>query len=116
MTHEDEEIKDLKNFIENYEEFLEDLLDYISAGAITKDDLQSLKESRDQNIYWDYFLIDESQDWQVKEKEILYKLFGHSSIIIAEVYNVKNKKINYIKINIYPDGGISRIRAYGRAE
>jgi allantoicase len=29
---------------------------------------------------------------------------------------MKNKKINYIRINIYPDGGISRIRAFGRAE
>jgi len=25
-------------------------------------------------------------------------------------------KINFIRINIYPDGGISRIRAFGRAE
>jgi len=29
---------------------------------------------------------------------------------------MKNKKVNYIKINIYPDGGISRIRAYGSTE
>ena len=29
---------------------------------------------------------------------------------------MKNKKINYIRINIYPDGGISRIRVLGRAE
>ena len=29
---------------------------------------------------------------------------------------MKNKKINYIKINIFPDGGISRIRAYGKPE
>jgi len=29
---------------------------------------------------------------------------------------MKNKKINYIKINIYPDGGISRIRVMGKAE
>jgi len=29
---------------------------------------------------------------------------------------MKNKKVNYIKINIYPDGGISRIRAFGRSE
>ena len=27
---------------------------------------------------------------------------------------MKNKKINYIKINIFPDGGISRIRAFGK--
>ncbi len=29
---------------------------------------------------------------------------------------MKNKKINYIKINIFPDGGISRIRAFGTPE
>jgi len=29
---------------------------------------------------------------------------------------MKNKKINYIRINIFPDGGISRIRAFGIAE
>ena len=29
---------------------------------------------------------------------------------------MKNKKVNYIRINIFPDGGISRIRAFGRAE
>ena len=29
---------------------------------------------------------------------------------------MKNDKINYIKINIFPDGGISRIRAFGKVE
>jgi allantoicase len=29
---------------------------------------------------------------------------------------MKNKKINYIRINIFPDGGISRVRAFGRPE
>ena len=29
---------------------------------------------------------------------------------------MKNDKINYIKINIFPDGGISRIRAFGKPE
>jgi len=29
---------------------------------------------------------------------------------------MKNKKVNYIKINIFPDGGISRIRAFGIVE
>jgi allantoicase len=27
---------------------------------------------------------------------------------------MKNKKINYVKINIFPDGGISRFRMYGK--
>jgi len=29
---------------------------------------------------------------------------------------MKNRKINYIRINIFPDGGISRIRAFGKVE
>ena len=29
---------------------------------------------------------------------------------------MKNIKVNYIRINIFPDGGISRIRAFGRVE
>ncbi len=28
---------------------------------------------------------------------------------------MKNNKINYIKINIFPDGGISRFRIFGKA-
>ena len=28
---------------------------------------------------------------------------------------MKNKKVNYIRINIFPDGGISRIRVFGKA-
>ena len=27
---------------------------------------------------------------------------------------MKKNKINFIRINIYPDGGISRIRAFGK--
>ena len=29
---------------------------------------------------------------------------------------LKNKKVNYIRINIFPDGGISRFRAFGKAQ
>jgi allantoicase len=28
---------------------------------------------------------------------------------------MKKNKINFIRINIYPDGGISRIRVFGKA-
>ena len=43
------------------------------------------------------------------------KLYAHKK------HNFKNKlmqnnKINYIKINIFPDGGISRIRIFGKVE
>ena len=29
---------------------------------------------------------------------------------------MKNKKVNYIRINIFPDGGISRIRAFDKVD
>jgi len=29
---------------------------------------------------------------------------------------MKNRKVNYIRINIFPDGGISRVRAFGKVE
>jgi len=29
---------------------------------------------------------------------------------------MKNNKINLIKLNIFPDGGISRIKIFGRAD
>jgi len=28
---------------------------------------------------------------------------------------MKNKKINFIKINIFPDGGISRFKVFGKS-
>jgi len=29
---------------------------------------------------------------------------------------MRNKKVNYIRINIFGDGGISRIRSFGKDE
>ena len=45
----------------------------------------------------------------IKPKKITRKSFSK----FGELINTKNK-INYLKINIYPDGGISRIRTYGK--
>ena len=42
------------------------------------------------------------------------KTFMLTKNIIFKTKLMKNKKVNYIRINIFPDGGISRIRAFGR--
>ena len=41
---------------------------------------------------------------------------GGSSLDVAKYvgFKLKKNKINFIRINIYPDGGISRIRAFGK--
>ena len=41
------------------------------------------------------------------------KLKPHDDLKISKL-NFKAKKINYIKLNIFPDGGISRLRIYGK--
>jgi len=58
-------------------------------------------------------IIKKSKNWKLLLNKV--KLHAHKKHNFKNTL-MKNKKINYIKINIYPDGGISRIRAYGRAE
>ena len=42
------------------------------------------------------------------------KLHPHSSLLVKNKL-IKNNNFNLIKLNIFPDGGISRFRIYGRA-
>ena len=58
-------------------------------------------------------IINQSKKWKLLLNKI--KLHPHKK------HNFKNKlmrkkKINYVRINIFPDGGISRIRLFGRVE
>ena len=58
-------------------------------------------------------IVNKSKNWKF--------LLGKSKLYAHKKHNfknnlMKNNKINYIKINIYPDGGISRIRAFGKCE
>ena len=56
-------------------------------------------------------LINNSANWQslISNK----KLKPHDDLKISKL-NLKSKKINYIKLNIFPDGGISRLRIFGK--
>ena len=58
-------------------------------------------------------IVNKSKNWKLLLNKV--KLHAHKKHNFKNM-SMKNKKINYIRINIYPDGGISRIRAFGRAE
>ena len=58
-------------------------------------------------------IVKKSKNWKLLLNKV--KLHAHKKHNFKNKL-MKNKKVNYIKINIYPDGGISRIRAFGRAE
>jgi len=58
-------------------------------------------------------IVNKSKEWKLLLNKV--KLHAHKKHNFQNKL-MKNKKVNYIKINIFPDGGISRIRAFGRAE
>ena len=58
-------------------------------------------------------IIKRSKNWKLLLNKV--KLHAHKKHNFTNKL-MKNQKVNYIKINIYPDGGISRIRVLGRAE
>ena len=58
-------------------------------------------------------IVNRSKKWKL--------LLNKAKLSANKIHNfqnklMKNKKVNYIKINIFPDGGISRIRAFGKSE
>ena len=58
-------------------------------------------------------IVNKSKKWAYLLNKI--KLYAHKKHNFNNKI-MKNKKINYIRINIFPDGGISRIRAFGKVE
>ena len=58
-------------------------------------------------------IVNKSKNWKLLLGKV--KLHAHKKHNFNNKL-MKNKNINYIRINIYPDGGISRIRLLGRAE
>ena len=58
-------------------------------------------------------IVNKSKKWKLLLNKV--KLHAHKKHNFQNKI-MKNKKVNYIKINIFPDGGISRIRVFGRVE
>jgi len=58
-------------------------------------------------------IVNDSKKWKLLLNKV--KLKAHKKHNFQN-HLMKNKNVNYIKINIFPDGGISRIRAFGRVD
>ena len=58
-------------------------------------------------------IVNNSKKWKLLLNKV--KLQAHKKHYFKNRL-MKNEKINYIKINIFPDGGISRIRVFGKTE
>jgi len=76
--------KEQPDFISNYEQHKQEALSLLKAGAISSDDLAASRAKASRDLAWDLVLIDESQDWPVTERDIIYQLYGHRKVIIAD--------------------------------
>lgn len=74
----------IDDFIINYDDYLNMIVKYLDEEVITIDDIQKAMKKYHNLISWDIILIDESQDWKIAERDILFKIFGSSNIIIAD--------------------------------
>lgn len=76
--------KDVDTFLENYQELLEELWDYLNQDIISKEDIKKALSLNSSELYWEYILIDEGQDWNELERDVLVKIYGHNRILVAD--------------------------------
>ncbi len=71
-----------EEYSERYDEILKELNDLMS----DEDGIALVRDaaSHNENLDWDYLLIDEAQDWIDGERDIVLKLFDKGHIIIAD--------------------------------
>ncbi len=75
------------NFYENYECYLGELSEYLREGAIDKADIDKIKRNDPDNFDWDHVMVDEAQDWLVHERDILFSLYGHQRLVVADGFD-----------------------------
>ncbi|MBB6332991.1 hypothetical protein HNP24_003994 [Chryseobacterium sediminis] len=77
---------ELDNYLDDeiYYKLLNELVDFIDEGLIDEEEITNLMKSNYDTIDFEYLLVDECQDWDEREKVVLYKLFGQHNIILAE--------------------------------
>ena len=72
------------NFNEQFQNKMEELLEYLDEKLIDEKDIQELMKKEHEAVGWDYILIDEAQDWNDVEKKILFRIFGQEKIVVAD--------------------------------
>lgn len=67
-----------------YNQNLNNLLEYLNSDCITKEDIDHKKKESPDDFLWDHILVDEGQDWDPRERDILFKIFGSPNIVVAD--------------------------------
>ncbi len=75
------------DFIKYYSTLKKNILDLLKGGALTALDIDKAKAEYSRKLVWDIILIDESQDWPEDERDLLYRLYGHKTFLLADGIN-----------------------------
>ncbi len=71
------------NYKESYHNHLVKLYEYVGK-RVNEKNVHYLKEIVEEYVNWDYVLIDEAQDVENLEKDILFKIYSPSHLIVAD--------------------------------
>ncbi len=72
------------DFLKNYEEHKAKAIDLLNAEALPSRELEDARAKASRDLEWDLILIDESQDWPASERDLIYLLYGHRKVVIAD--------------------------------
>ncbi|MFQ3215321.1 MAG: hypothetical protein ACI9C9_002867, partial [Marivirga sp.] len=75
---------DEEQSFEDYANLCGHALDLINAGAISPDDIQSIKVESSDKFDYDLLFVDEGQDWPQVEADLLKRLYAPQHICIAD--------------------------------
>jgi hypothetical protein len=77
-------ITEKEAFLDRYEEWMNSALQYLQTGALAPSDIEALRNDNPANFDWDRIFVDEGQDWPHNEMALLRRLYGASTMIIAD--------------------------------
>lgn len=72
------------DFLENYEYYKSEALALMRGGALSPEDLVAAQREKSRDLTWDLVMIDEAQDWPEDERDLLYWLYGHKKLVLAD--------------------------------
>ncbi len=72
------------SFLDRYDQFKDEALEYFNSGALTPGDIEALLQSSKCDFSWDYIFVDEGQDWPINEQDLLLHLYPYDHFLIAD--------------------------------
>ncbi|NJL06494.1 MAG: DEAD/DEAH box helicase family protein [Chloroflexaceae bacterium] len=91
---------DAAQFYQHYPHHVATLHTQLATDAITTTAIADLKRNHPALFDWDIVCIDEAQDWLTAERDILYHIYGHQRVIVADGIDQfvrSNQKTNWIE-------------------